>query len=72
MPRTLSFVICSRRLSFTSMPSLQDHISENGIVADDPDSWERWFDGMGHGAAQNGVRVMYCMAYAPVLLNSVR
>ena len=34
--------------------------------------WQRWFDGMGHSAVRNGMSIMYCMAFAPVLLNSVK
>ena len=50
----------------------QDHISENAIMPDDPSAWQRWFDGMAFAAADHDVRIMYCMAFAPVLLNSVR
>ena len=40
-------------------------------MPDDPDAWTKWFDGMGVAVSNHGVRMMYCMAPATVLLNSV-
>ena len=34
-------------------------------------AWTKWFDGMGQAAEKHGVRMMYCMAPAGVLLHSV-
>jgi hypothetical protein len=50
----------------------QDHISENAILPNDVAGWERWFDGMATSAARHSIYIMYCMAFAPVLLNSVK
>ena len=38
----------------------------------DPNAWDKWFDGMGLSAAKHGMKVFYCMAWASVLLNSVK
>ena len=38
----------------------------------DPNAWDKWFDGMGLSAAKHGMNVFYCMAWASVLLNSVK
>ena len=50
----------------------QDHISENPTVPNDPTAWDKWFDGMGMSAAKHDMNVFYCMAWASVLLNSVK
>ena len=49
----------------------QDHITDNPQVPEDPDAWTKWFGGMDEAALKHGVRMMYCMAPATVLLNSV-
>jgi len=49
----------------------QDHISENGVFSNKIEAWAEWFDGMGAAAQRHGITIMYCMAFAPVLLNSV-
>jgi hypothetical protein len=50
----------------------QDHISENPTVPADPNAWDKWMDGMGLSAAKYGMNVFYCMAWASVLINSVK
>lgn len=49
----------------------QDHINENAFFPSNIEAWSDWFDGMGEAAQQHGITIMYCMAWAPVLLNSV-